>query len=189
MIKDTLWSGSTMVAFLAKALKRGRGRGILRRLRSPTPLLLSLVLQLLLIKVGKEREERDLQHSQDHSVFGWHPKTSSTSFPDLLVVHITGQCCQSCYYCRPYPRISHAPLVVLGGDLHFSRGVQVDLSLTVENLLAIILYEDMLLAGIEMQCRGLFMTRLAANVRGRRVKENSRLEHLWRWSRPSSLEC
>jgi len=70
-----------------------------------------------------------------------------------------------------------APLTLLGRNISFYRGVQVGLTPTNENLLSSVLEEELLSVGIEMQSRGLMLTRLAFDIHNWKVEEISGLEH------------
>jgi len=77
----------------------------------------------------------------------------------------------------PTGAVGDHPLALLRGDSKFSRGVRIGLTPTEENLLSSILEDELLFASIELHCRGVVLTRIAADTRNRKVDEISRLEH------------
>jgi len=71
-----------------------------------------------------------------------------------------------------------ALLSLIGGNAQFSKGVQVFLTLSKENMLTTIPCHDLLSAAVEMQAQALVLTRLAADKGNQQLaKEISRLEH------------
>jgi len=148
-----------MAAFRAKALFRGRARGSLEMVATGNPSA-SRVGPSNPADAGRKRKMRESSKTArtTRSPGGTprrHPPPSpirlaSTSLPaDVGPVVVV---------VAPPPEAPTTPLSLLRGDLQFFIGVRVGLLSVVENLLVAVPEEDLLLGGIEMLCRSLFMT-------------------------------
>lgn len=64
------------------------------------------------------------------------------------------------------PQVSRSPLLVLGDDLQFSKGLKIGLIHSMQELIRVVPEDDLLQGSIEIICPWLVLSRMSADIRG-----------------------
>jgi len=177
MAKEVPQAGSIVVSFCAKSLQRGKGKGSLEMVAAGNSS--GVGPSAAEGSMRKRRKKVSNIATTTQSSGGTPTRPPPPSRIRLESSSPVGEFEPDAVVASLAPQAPMALLSLMGGDLKFSRGIWVSLLLVSHNLLVVVPKEDLLLGGIEMLCRGLLMTQLGVDARGRRVEEISWLDMIW----------
>jgi len=134
-----------MVAFHAKALEKGKGKGSLKTIAASN-LSAAKASGPSTADGSRNRKRKDFQYRHHHPATRWYLEAPPPPFPIRL------ESSSPVGTTFPVPTPKARPLALIRGDLQITRGIQISLSPTTENFLSSVPKEELHLPYIEMQC-------------------------------------